>query len=67
MVTNPFIAKLLIEAHTDDLRRSAGGPPPAREANDELHRQAARAWLPIGARRAARRRRPLKPVSDPCP
>jgi hypothetical protein len=67
MVTNPFIAKLLIDAHTDDLRRAAGGPPQVRKANDELHVQPARAWLPVGARFAARRRRPLKPASDPCP
>ena len=35
MVTNPYIAKLLIEAHTDDLRRAAGGASPARTTNDE--------------------------------
>lgn len=67
MVTNPYIAKLLIEAHTDDLRRAAGGPPPARTTNDELHRQAARSWLPIRVRLTGRRRRPLEPVRNPCP
>ncbi|HEY1518120.1 MAG TPA: hypothetical protein VGF91_16960 [Solirubrobacteraceae bacterium] len=67
MVTNPYIAKLLIEAHTDDLRRAAGGRPPERPANDELHRQAPRGWLPIRPRLAARRVRSLEPVRNPCP
>ena len=67
MVTNPYIAKLLIEAHTDDLRRAAGGAAQARTTNDELHRQAPRSRLPIRIRLPGRRRRLLEPVRNPCP
>jgi hypothetical protein len=67
MVTHPYIAKLLIEAHTDELRRAAGGAPPPRKANDELQEQVAPVLPRIGPRLAARRRRRLEPVGDPCP
>ena len=66
MFTNPHIAKLLVEAHIDDLRRAAGGVPPARPAADEAFRRQDPRVVPVKARRFSRAKRTLTQASEPC-
>ena len=71
MFTNPHIAKLLVEAHIDDLRRrrpagATGGVPPARPAAYEAFRRQDPRVVPVKARRFSRAKRTLTQASEPC-
>lgn len=66
MFTNPHIAKLLVEAHIDDLRRAARGGQRARPATDEAFRRPDARVVPVKARRFSRAKRTLTQASEPC-
>jgi hypothetical protein len=65
MINNPHIAKLLVEARADDLRRDLGGGAQARAAVDRARRRFKRAGEPREAHPAARPGRVLVPGGDP--
>jgi hypothetical protein len=66
MVTNPYIARLLVESHIDDLHRKAGRVPPARTADGDAQRRADKAGVPAAGWRLPRPKRALSPACDPC-
>jgi hypothetical protein len=65
MVNNPHIAKLLVEAHTDDLRRDLRGAAPARGVLDRARRRFKRAGEPREEHPIARPGRALAHGGDP--
>lgn len=65
MVNNPHIAKLLVEARVDDLRRDLGGAAQARAAVDRARRRFKRAGEPREAHPVARPGRALARGGDP--
>jgi hypothetical protein len=64
MVNNPHIAKLLVEARVDDLRRDPRGARRARAAVDRSRRRFKRADEPHEAHPVARPGRALAPGGD---
>jgi len=70
MLNNPYIAKLLVEARTDDLRRDAAGASRAEAAHDDAGRRSKRGGVPRESPRIWHPWRPWRPLSracDPCP
>ena len=65
MVNNPHIAKLLVEARVDDLRRDLRGAAQARAAVDRARTRFKRAGEPREAQPVARPGRALAPGCDP--
>lgn len=66
MVNNPYIAKLLVEARDDDLRRDLRGATQARAVVDRARRRFKRAGEPREADPIARPGRALAHGCDPC-
>jgi hypothetical protein len=66
MLINPYIAKLIVESRIDDLRRSAGGAPPSRPADEDAEPRAEKTGVPVSVRPFPRLRRAFARASEPC-
>ena len=66
MINHPYIAKLLVEARIDELRRDAVRRPPSQPADDDASRRSEETGAPVSPRTVPGRRPALAPASDPC-